>query len=133
MQDLPSSAAIKKIEAMQELLLRLAEDRIMTPALPGQTLRLSLGFERETKKMTFAWIRTTGDDDRTIGFVEIDELIKIEINRRNCTHECAVGGMQRDLPRTIQLRGPKKLATILPPHRHRLMIEIQPGGIFFPQ
>ena len=118
---------------MQELLLRLAEDRIMTAALPGQTLRLSLGFERETKKMAFAWIRTAGDDDRTVGFIEIDELIKIEINRRNCTHEGAVGGTQLDLPHAISLGGPKKLATILPPHWHRFMIEIQPGGIFFPQ
>ncbi len=46
----------------------------MTSAFAGQALRLGFGFQRKTKEMPFARIGTAGDDDRTIGFVEIDEL-----------------------------------------------------------
>ena len=118
---------------MQELLLSLAEDGVVTSAFAGQSLRLAFGVQRKTKEMTFARIGTAGDDDRTIGFVEIDESVEIEIDRRNRPHERAIGRMQLDLPRAIALGCPKKLAAVFQPHRHRLRIEIQPDGVLFPQ
>src|SRR5437016_12116831 len=102
---------------MQELLLRVAEDGVVTTGLPGQSLRFSFVVEWEAKKMTFPWIWSSGDDDRTIGFIEIDEFIEIEINRRDRAHQRTIGRMQLDLPCAISLRGPKKLATISQPDR----------------
>src|SRR5436190_14725097 len=73
-QHFPASTPIQEIEAMQELLLSLAKDGVVSPAFPSQSLRLAFGVERKTKEMTFARTRPAGDDDRSIAFVEIDEL-----------------------------------------------------------
>jgi hypothetical protein len=72
---------------MKKLLFGLAEDSVMTSALRSQLLAFARRIERETKEMTFARIGTTGDDDRTIGFVEIDKFVEIEIGWRDRTDE----------------------------------------------
>src|SRR5205823_5766317 len=106
-QHFPASVAVQQIEAMEHLFFRFAENGVVPSALGRQSLRLSWFIEIETKEMALARIGTAGDDDGTIGFVEIDELLETEIGLRDRAHECAIGRVEFELPRAVAFRGPK--------------------------
>src|SRR5438874_10173498 len=107
-QDFPAGVAVQQIEAMEHLFLRFAKNGVVPSALGRQSLRLPCFVEIETKEMTFTRIETAGDDNGTIGFVEVDELLETEIGLRDRAHERAIGRVQFELPRAVAFRRPKK-------------------------
>ena len=109
-QHFPANVAVQQIEAMEHLFFRFAENGVVPSALGRQSARLSRFIEIETKEMTLARIRAAGDDNGTISFVEVDELLETEIGLRDRAHERAIGRMQLELPRAIALGRPEKLA-----------------------
>src|SRR5436305_8346139 len=130
-QHFPANVAVQQIEAMEHLFFRFAENGVVPSALGRQSLRLPWFVEIETKEMTFTRIGTAGDDNGTISFVEVDELLETEIGLRDSAHERAIGRMQFELPRAVALRRPKEFAAAFHPDRHWLVIEIQPCRVFF--
>ena len=118
---------------MQKMLLGLAEDGVVLSLFLRQLLRVCFPLQRKTKEMTFARIATATDDNRAVRIVHIDELLDMKIGRSHCAHEFACGGTQFDLPSPVALGGPKKLAAVLHPDWHWLLIEIHPCGVSFTQ
>src|ERR1700704_6192050 len=118
---------------MKERFLVVAEDRQVASRFARQLLRLSIALQRKPIEMTLSRIRSAAHDDGPIGFVHVQQLLQLKISRRDGAHEDAIGGTELDLPRAVAFRGPEELPTIFEPDRHRLLIEIQPCSVVFPE
>src|SRR3954462_5418609 len=103
---------------MQELFLVVSEDRQVPSRFARQLLQWSLVLQRKPIQMSLPRVRSAADDDRAVGFVDVEQLPQLEINRRDGPHERAIRRVQLDLPRAVPFRCPKKLAAIFAPHWH---------------
>ena len=76
---------------MKELILRFAEHGGVTSGIARQTLRFTFRVERKAKKMALARIRSAAYDDGPVEVIQVDQLVKLEIGRRDGANKRAVG------------------------------------------
>ena len=76
---------------MKELILRFTKHRSVTSSIASQTLRFAFRVERKAKKMALARIRSAAYDNGSVEVIQVDQLVKLEIGRRDGANKRAVG------------------------------------------